>query len=334
MAAGGALSSGLFPVAGSLEAALRPTRPGPITAPLSDSDRAVLQILSAYSSDVSFWGGGVFARIAGTAPQDGTIQVAATVTDYQLLTAFWRSEAENSLGVVYVLGNTLSFTLGGTAYTVTNRDPKTAAAAASADEGSAAGFTHEALAYYPATNTLSDPYGVLEKRRIDLKGAPMGGVKASFQTLVRGWLESARYGLKLGRKFKAFQAQLLASQPTNKAAKKVVQALLENISPLAAAFDVDALRPLLTSPLVDASLQRVLGLSADEALAAVARLRAEFTSGDYPDAALWLATLLGPQIQDGTASEWIGLLSGDQATKVAAHAALVDAARLVSGLDR
>lgn len=323
-AAGATFSSGLLPGVDNLRAAsLLPIRP----APLSDADRAVLQLLSAYSSSVSFVGGGVFTRAAGLAPQDGATQVVALVSDYQALTSFWRSDAENALGLVRVEGNDLSFSLGGAAYTVTNRDRK-AAAAAGAEPGA---FAHEALAYHPATNTFSDPYDVLTKQRIELKQAPASGIKAGFQTLVHGWLESARYGLKLGRKFKAFQAKLLASVPTDKAAKKVVQALVENISPLAVLFDVKSLRPLLTCPLVDASLRNVLGRRGDEVLAAVAKLRAEFPGADYPDAALWLATLLGPQIQDGTASEWLDLLSGDPATNAATHAAFAGASRLVSG---
>lgn len=338
-AAGATLSTRLFPVVGSAQAARLST--GPVTVPLTDSDRALLQLLSAYSSNVSLCGGGVFTRATGTVPQNGATQLLASVTDYSLLVAFLRSDAEKSLGTVYASSNTLSFSFEGTAYVVTNRDANAAVAAASAaslppptTEAAAAPFTHEALAYHPATNTLSDPYAVLKKHRIDLAETPTGGLKARFQTLVHGWLESAQYGLKLGKNFQTFQTDLLASQPTAKAAKKVVQALLENISALAASFDVDALRPLLTSPLVSASLQSVLGLNADEVLAAVEKLRTELASGDYTDAALWLATLLGSQLQDGTASEWLDLLSGDNAASSATLAALKHARRLVTGADR
>ena len=114
----------------------------------------------------------------------------------------------------------------------------------------------------------------------------------------------------------------------------MIEVLLENISALAASFDVDSLRPLLTSPLVSACLQTVLGLSADEVLAAVEKLRTELASGDYTDAALWLATLLSTQIQDGSVGEWLDLLSGDSATNAATRAALVDARQLVTGAGR
>lgn len=324
-AAGATFSSGLLPGVDNLRAAsLLPIRP----VALSDADRAVLQLLSAYSSSVSLVGGGVLTRATGLAPRDGATQVVAIVRDYPALTSFWRSDAENALGLVRVDGNNLSFSLAGAAYSVTNRDPKTAAAA---DAGVAGAFAHEALAYDPATNTLGDPYDVLTKQRIELTQAPAGGIKAGFQTLLQGWLESARYGLKLGRKFKAFQAELLAAVPTDKAAKKVVQALVENISPLAASFDVKSLRVLLTSPLVDASLRNVLGRSGAEVLAAVAGLRAQFPGADYPDAALWLATLLSAQIKDGSDSKWVDVLSGDPSAGAATQAALAGARRLVLG---
>ena len=85
--------------------------------------------------------------------------------------------------------------------------------------------------------------------------------------------------------------------------------------------------------LVSASLQSELGLSADQVLADVEKLREELASGDYSDATLWLTTLLGSQIKDGTASVWLDNLSADDVTHAATRAALKSAQRLVALLE-
>ncbi len=307
------------------------------SAQLTGSDRQLLRLLSAYGSDVYFWGGQVFTRATGIGQKDGTTHLLVRVADYSQLMAFLHSDAEKTLGTVRATSNTLNFTYQGTAYTVTNEGAEGFTKAISGggvsrqhlSDGDVALFAHESVLYHPSTDTLSDPNLLLKKHSIDLAETPTGGLRAQFQTLVHGWLESRSTGLKLGKKFTTFQDELLASVPTDKAAEKVAKSLLANISLLAASFDVDALRPLLTSPLVSASLKAALGLDAETVLADVAKLRGELASGDYTDAALWLAGLLGPQIKDGTLGEWLDLMTGDAATTGATKAALPGARRLL-----
>lgn len=327
-AVGTTLLPGLFPAVSGLQAAGAPLRP-PLPQ-LTDADRALLSLLAIYSSDVTFSGGQVFARAAGITPEIApTTQLLVQVAGYASLIAFLRSKAEKSLGFVRAAGNTLSFRFMGTAYSLTNQPAADFAADRLSQPESAAPvparLRHETMLYHAATDTLSDPQFALEKQRIDLVARPTGGVKAQFETLVRGWLEANRYGLKLSRQFRAFQDELLTSTPTSKAAKKVVESLLGSIAALAGAFDVEALRPLVTSPLVSASLRMTLGLGAADVLAAVAKRRAELASSDYPDAALWLAVLLEAPLQEGTAGRWIELSMGDDAT----GAALSSASELV-----
>lgn len=307
---------------------------------LTGSDRALLRLLSAYSGDVYFWGSQVFTRATGAARQGEATHLLARVGDYGRLVAFLRSDAEKKLGRVYVDGNTLSFTYKGANYAVTNADSENFARAAAGSgvsrwhvgDGDVALFTHEALLYHPATDSLNDPHLALKKNHIDLAETPTGGLKSRFQTLVHGWLESKRTGLKLGKRFDAFQDDLLAAEPTDKAAAKVVQALLANISMLAASFDVDALRPLLTSPLVSTSLEKELGLDAEDVLAKLEALRADLANHDYSDAALWLATLLGPHLTDGSLGDWLDLLTGDSATDAATRTALQGARKLATAV--
>lgn len=334
-AVGTALLPVLTPLAPSLLASDLSATAG--TAQLTPADRKVLRLLSAYGTDVYFWGGSVFANATGLPVKDGTTHLLVQVLDYGRLVAFLRSDAEKTLGKVRVTDSTLSFTFQGTPYTVTNEGAEGFAKAAAGggvsrrrvSDGEVALFTYQTLLYHPATDMVSDPHLLLKKHRVELAEEPKGGLQARLQTLVDGWLASQRYGLKMGKKFTAFQDDLLASVPTDKAAGKVVKALLENISALAGAFDVESLRPLLTSPLVSASLQSELGLDADEVLAKVETLRADLANGDYTDAALWLATLLGSRLTDASPDGWLELLSGDETTDAATKAALPAARRLV-----
>lgn len=333
LAAAGALLLPLpLPTTPSLYAAGAVAFPAQATA----GDRALLRLLSAYGSDAYFWGNTVLTRAAGV-QTPGSVNLLVRVADWSRLVAFLRSDAVKPLGLIRVQDNTLSFTFQGTAYTVTNADPadfSRAAAGGGVTRGRAVElglgtFTHQTLLYHPATDTLSDPHLVLTKRKVDLLTPPTGGIRARVQTLVDGLIESRRHGLKLGKKFAAFQDELLGSVPTKKAASKVLKTFLENLSELAGLFDVEDLRPLLTSPLISGTLQSELGLKAEEVLAGVEKLRGELAAGDYTDAALWLATLLGSHIHDGTVGEWLDLQTDDDATGAATRAALAGARRLV-----
>ena len=302
------------------------------TARITAADRTLLRLLSVYGSDVYFWGDSVFASATGLPIQDGATHLLVQVLDYDRLVAFFGSDAEKTLGMVRVAESTLNFTFQGTAYTVTNAGAEDFARAVAGggvtrrhvSDGDVALFTYQTLLYHPSTDSFNDPHFLLKKHRIELAEEPKGGLKARFQTLLDGWIAAQSHGLKLGKKFTAFQDELLASAPQGQAAKKVVKALLENIATLAGAFDVEALRPLLTSPLVSTSLQSELGLNAAEVLAMVEALRAELSSGDFPDTAIWLATLL----QGNDLGDWLELLTGDDTMDAATKAALPAARRL------
>lgn len=338
-AVGTTLLPGLIPASSCLGAA---TLPRPLPLPqLTETDRKLLGLLSAYSAGVSFWGSQVFARAVGIASPVGTpTQLRVQVASVDALVTFLRSDSEKVLKEVHSADNLLGFQFMDTAYAVTNLIPDNSASlmttnavslrrVANGDPATAAPLAHETLVYDPTTDRLSDPQAALGKRRVDFAAQPAGGLPTQFRALLHGWLESQRYGLKLGKQFKAFQDELLATTPTVKSVKKVVRALLENIPTLAAAFDVEALRPLFTSPLISASLQQTLGLDVEDVLAEVEKLRAELASGDYADAALWLVALLRAQLQDGTAGQWLDLLSGDNATDAVNFAAFSSAQTLV-----
>ena len=307
---------------------------------LTKGDRRLFRLVSTYGSDVYFWGSGVFARATGIQSATGTINLLVRVDDFLRLADFLRSDAVKVLGVMRSDGNTLSFTYQGTAYTVTNADGASFASAVSGGgvargrlaDGSTAGalFTYQTLLYHPATSTVVDPHLSLGKHRIDLAQTPEGDLKMQVQTVMQGWLESRRLGWKVGKSFTAFQDELLGSQPVANAARSVVSALVENIATLSSVYSVDELRPLLLSPLVSGSLESEFGLDAEQALDRVTSLRAKVSAADYPDAALWLATLLLTPIKNGTEVEWLGLVAGDQPANGANAAALRAAKALIA----
>ncbi len=302
------------------------------SAQTTDADRVLLRLLAAYGTDAYFWGSNVFARATGLNADGAATNLLVRVDDLSKLTAFLGSKKRRKLGVIRSAGNTLSFAFRGTAYTVTNElaadfSRSVAGGGVAAGRATATVFTHQRLLYHPATDMLSDPQFALAAKHLELAETPSGGIKARFQTVLQGWLESRQHNLKPGKKFVAFQQDLLGAKPTAKAAPKVVSALLEAISSLAASFSIDDLKPLLLSPLVSESLQSEFGLSGQEVLDQVATLRAELAAGDYPDAALWLAALLGSQIKDGTADQWFDRSAVEDVASAAATSAALKSAR-------
>ena len=305
---------------------------------MTKSDRALLRMLSAYTTDAYFWGSQVFARATGVRASSGTTNLLVQVGDYSRLVAFLRSEQVKPLGKISVVKNTLSFTYQGAAYTVTNEDADgfsraVAGGGVARDHMTAIGtFAHQRMLYHPATDQLSDPHLAVENNRLDLVEMPAGGLKTRVQTLLQGWLEARRQSLDFGASFDAFQSDLLNIQPTKKAASQVALPLLGHLSELAGMYNVDELGSLLLTPLVSASLQDALGLDAGQIVAEAKVLRADAATASYPDAAIWLATLLPSQIEAGVADEWLNSTDDDAAANAATRAALPLAKQLVKTL--
>ena len=141
-----------------------------------------------------------------------------------------------------------------------------------------------------------------------------------------------RQGLEFGASFASLQKAFLDSQPTEKTASRVVLPLLGHLSELAGMYSVDELGSLLLTPLVSHSLEEVLGLDAEKVVADVKALRADAGTASYPDAAIWLATLLPSEIEAGTADEWLDSSNDDASASLATRAALPLAKQLVKTL--
>lgn len=305
---------------------------------MTQSDRTVLRMLSAYSTDAYFWGSQVFARATGIRASGSTTNLLVRVGDYSQLVAFLRSNSVKTLGKVSVANNTLSFTYQDAAYTVTNEGAEgfsraVAGGGVARDHLTGVGvFAHQTMLYHPATDQLSDPHLAAEGKSLDLVERPTGGLKTRVQTLLHGWLEARRQGLDFGASFTSFQTDLLNSQPTAKTASQVVLPLLGHLSELAGMYDVDQLGSLLLTPLVSVSLQEVLAVDAGQVVADAKTLRAALATASYPDAAIWLAALLPSQISEDTADEWLEPSSDDASAILVTRAALPLARQLVKTL--
>ncbi len=302
---------------------------------MTSGDRVLLRMLSAYSADAYFWGSQVFARATGVQATDGATNLLVRVDDHSRLVAFLRSDAVKTLGRITVANNTLSFRYAGAAYTVTNESADgfnraVAAGGVTRDHLTGTGvFAHQTMLYHPATDTLRDPHFASAGKHLDLVEKPTGGTPARMQTLLQGWREARQQNLDFGASFTSFQQKLLDSQPTAKAASSVVLSLLGSLPELAGMYDPDELGSLLRSPLISASLRATLDLDADQTVAAVKALRDDPSLASYPDAALWLATLLPSQIEAGMAEEWLASSADDVSASAACRAALPLATQLV-----
>jgi hypothetical protein len=88
----------------------------------------------------------------------------------------------------------------------------------------------------------------------------------------------------------------------------LVETFLGKLATIAERTTPDAIQALLRSRALSSALLRVLGVNVAGVIAEFERLRSEI-SGEFSNAALWLALLLGPEIEseaaDGAATTWL-----------------------------
>ncbi len=76
--------------------------------------------LAKYTKDVRVCDDATFSAATGLAVNPGTTNLLVRVDDLGQMSQFLSSKRFGQFGPVYAIGNTLSFTYGGTPYTVTN----------------------------------------------------------------------------------------------------------------------------------------------------------------------------------------------------------------------
>lgn len=264
--------------------------------PILATDRAVLSFASTYAQAPIFLGGGVLGRLkGGTRP---SLTVLLRVDD---LATMSRALESIPFKAVYAEGDTLSFDVCGVAYRLENLPTaEYQSRLVGLGRRSAASFAHDAVSFDVGQKRLSDPHGSMSgaTARLQRVTAAMGLVRQTSQ-LLRGWVESARFGLVPDAEFNAFRRQTLDQAVTSpEDASSVGQRVLGAMAPLALSAGTEAVGELVGSRLAASSLLLQTGQTAKTVESRYQKLRRNASPADVSDAALWLASVLGPAWRD------------------------------------
>ncbi len=303
------------------------TRTLPAALPLGPAEEAVLDFVRQYSSRVRFVGLGVLLKLRGAETREAHLLVEMSDS-----AAFDAALAgPTPFGGAYSAGNTLSFVRDDIEFTVENLLP------AAFDQRltelatlKRIAFAHDALIYDPAARQLVDPFGAQKGTTLNLVNTTLAG-GAAIGAAVRGQLESGRSGMKPGSVFANWQTRNLGLGANAGTAQALVETFLGKLATIAERTTPDAIQALLRSRALSSALLRVLGVKVVEVIAEFDRLRAEL-SGEFSNAALWLAVLLGPEIEseaaDGAATTW--LQRGTRFDVLRSRRVIAEAQRLVT----
>jgi hypothetical protein len=270
--------------------------------PMMSGDEAALSFVQTYSSNVRVVGSTVLARIRTTGSRG--LHLIAEVTDLKKMEAALPSAPFTG---VYANENTLQFALPDVDVTVENLVPEAFASRMTAMTKRAGNaFAHDALAYDPATQQLSDPFH-----------ARVGGVRvvnktfagaAALDVALRGTVEAGQMGLAPSEDFTGWKGRIIRQIAKNKDATAMAGKFLQQLATLAERLPAKTVESLLHSRLVSTALQQVFGMNTADAIARYPEVRSK-AGAAYSNAAVWLAVLLEPEIRsnaaDGAALTWL-----------------------------
>ena len=332
-------TSCLVACAGALEAGQsvaavvtsRFTRTLPEPLPLSAAEEAVLAFVTPYSSRLRLVGLGVLLKLRGAETRAAHLLVEVSAS-----AAFDAALAgPTPFGGAYSEGNALFFVRDDLEFTVENLLPEAfAQRLTELVTLKSIAFAQDALIYDPTTRDVTDPFGAEKSRTLKMVNATIAG-GAAVGVAMRGRIESGRLGMSQGGVFALWQARNLGLGANAKTAPALVEVFLSKLATIAEAITPDAMKALLRSRALSSALLRVLGIKVADVIAEFDRLRAEI-SGEFSNAALWLALLLGPEIEseaaDGAATTW--LQRGTRFDVLRSRAALSGAKQLVAAGSR
>lgn len=201
---------------------------------------------------------------------------------------------------LYTSGNTVSFTLDGTDFTIDNLLPDdfTAALAALLTRAGVT-FATDGLTWDPTTSDLSDPFGALSAV---LKLVNPGiGLQSLFDTVLKSWDEANIANVTFDVSFRAFRQRIFSLRSARSPlAADLGQQLAEELPGLTDLLTLPQLVLVLDTPLIAGVLLKAFGVRIGPLLAEFKLLRA-LNGTDFSDAAILLAQLLQDQINLGTA---------------------------------
>ena len=312
-------------VAATLSSRFTRTLSGPL--PLAPAEETVLAFVKKYSSSVRFVGLGVLLKLRGGETSESHLLVE--ISDVAAFDAALAGPLPFSIG--FADGNSLSFVLGDVEFTVENLTPEAfAQRLTDLVTVKRIAFAQDGLSYDPATLQLTDSFGAEKSASLKMVNATIAG-GAAIGVAVRGRLEAGRLGMKNGGVFALWQARHLALGASAKTAQAIAETFLSKLATISESTTPEVVKTLLRSRAVSTALNRVFGLKVADVIANFDRLRPEI-SGEFSNAALWLALLLGPELEseavDGAATTW--LQHGTRFENLFSKKVLVAARQLVS----
>jgi len=231
----------------------------------------------------------------------------------------------------YGQANAVFFTLNDVNYTLENLVPDAFAARLTGlGVKKNLAFAHDALSYDPSTSQLSDPFHAVADGALKVVNKTFGGA-AALDTVLRGTSEAHDLGLKEGADFTAWSGRILRAITGIPASGATAATYLGQVASLADKLTTAKMEALLRSRAVDTALRQVFGINVAAVIAQFKSQRAQL-DGSVSNATLWLAILLGPEVQsnmeNGAATNWVRV--GTRFQVVRSKAALAQATALLA----
>jgi hypothetical protein len=285
--------------AATLVAPSRPLRGG---LPLTTGDEAVLSFVQSYSANVRVVGASVLGRIR-TSGMAG-LHILAEVPNLETMV---KALETAKVGQIYAEGNTLTFSVDGVEATVENLVPEAFSARLTTMTKKAGNaFAHDALAYDPATNLLSDPFAA-RTTGVRVVNTSFGNAPA-LDVAMRGVEESNAMRLPPSENFTGWKGRVLRQFSKAATSAALAQTFLQRMTVLTERVAPAAFQGLLKSRLISTALQQTFQIDAAQVVAQYKEVRAT-VGAQYSDAAVYLALMIGPEIQseavDGAATTWL-----------------------------
>jgi hypothetical protein len=274
--------------------------------PLTDTDQAVIDWVKTFATQVRLKGVSVLGKIRQT--KRHRTHILAEVPTADDLNAALTGVLPFNV-TLYASGDTITFTLDGTEFTIDAVLPADFQARLdSLLTRLGVTFAADGITWNPDTLDLTDPFGATVTDVLKLI-FPGTGLSALFDTLLEGLSQADEANLGLGASFKGFRHRVMNIAGRRSAASaEIAQKFVGALPDLTENLTVNGLIALLTSPLIAGVLGKELGVQVGQIIAEFKLLRL-LNDVDISDAAVFLSSLLQNAIDLGTADSFGASLS-------------------------
>lgn len=268
------------------------------------TEQEVLDFTQPYASQVRLIGRGVLEKLRGHAPKSAHFLVSVS-DPATLQTAL---SGQIPFTNAFSSGNTLSGVSGGTELILENVLPEVFASRTVALARAASNvFGYDGLTYNPATQQVIDPFGAATASTANLVNPTLHG-PAALDAAIRGIVDRQILGMAPHAGLSRWQVRTLAAPTPASAAQITAGIFFQQLASLADSLPISTTVAVLKSKAVASALKQVFGTNAASVATQFQHLRPAFGS-TTSNAALWLALLLGPELEsnlaDGAAMTWV-----------------------------